>query len=344
MSLNGYSWVEGNVPNMGDPSGLLPCDTTSGGQDQNCLTRILRVLQTIANNGELLGIFAPGSGGTALSRIMWHYLGASGSTMYLPYDWMDPEFHKKVAASIDTAFQNSAFFQSLCSSGGCCTASGSTAIGSLISGMPVRGNRYFSISAGETPGWFSSLPGPAKEQLMQGSDLIKNVYYGVYGGITANSASASSATVVSASGSNAVIELATPIEYYDLYDWLFGGCGAGGKATGTHPEDTRVGHYMALEKAGMAKPFNWYSYADIKITYNISCGSGKPIVISKNVNTVPGTQLPNPIQPSCSTFTKWNSTNFVDNWPPNLSLQLQSKGYDDLFPTEQQMDADGNIH
>src|SRR5690606_35013442 len=130
---------------------------------------------------------------------------------------------------------------------------------------------------------------------------------GAYGGITANSAASSVATVQSTAGESAVIELTTPIEYYDLYDWFFGGCGAGGNATGTHPENMRVGHFLALEKAGLARPFNWYSYADIVITYNMSCGSGRAVIMSRSQSVKQGAQLSTPIQPPCTSFTQRNS-------------------------------------
>jgi RHS repeat-associated protein len=337
-TANRYAYVSGNPTNFVDSSGLLPCDTTSGQQDPACLQRIIGRLQTFANNAELMGIFAPASGGSVLSYVLWHYLGGGGSTQYLSYNYLEPASLVATGDYIHDTLVQTDFFRNLCL-GGCCSLSTSASLGSLVDGREVRGERYI-----QPPAWFETLPGPAKEALIQSDGTVINLYYGVFGGIAANSAGPTVANLVSSNGSQAVVDVITPIEYYDYYDWFFGGCGAGGIATGTHPQSMRVGHFVALEKADLAHPFNWYAYVNVTLRYTISCGTGQPIILQRTVEASPGIPLQNRIQPPCFSPTRWNSPNFVDNWTPSLTSALEaSTVLDPLFPTDFEMDDQGRI-
>ncbi len=343
--------------NLSDASGLLPCENPKGSRnfDNDCIQRIVSKLQTDANNAEVLGIVAPTSGGSVASRMLWHYLGATGDKNVIDDSWLDPELLTQAKNAIANTFEASSFFSNLCSSG-CCGPSGTSTIGSLITNLGVRPQRYFDTEAD----WWSDVTGNrdlintvggllgsenAWDEIVTGLEGgYRNPYYAAFGGMTVNSVADTEVEVHTSGGTGRVI-VRTPVEYWDYYDWCFGDQDC--PASGTHPQDMRVGHFIALEEAGKGKPFNLYSYATITIEYEIACAGTTPSITDKNhrysdyyVWVGLWTGAPSPVE-KIDQPTGIMTPRFTDNWP-ELSV-AQANFEDPLFPTENEMTARGTI-
>ncbi|MCA0457139.1 MAG: DUF6531 domain-containing protein [Chloroflexi bacterium] len=359
-----YQYAAGNPVRYSDRTGALPCDTNNPGiQDSACLDRIENRLGDIQTNSSLLGVWAPTSGGSAASTLLAHYLDASGSTFdNWAYDWLDPIFYSLTEYHIEQNLKQSSIFQGLCT-GGCCNITSGMTIGNILPYTGIRTERTFGGEISEEnrnilspipiPEWYYGLPGPGKEGVGLFNDKgtpyeklvgIQNPYYLAYGGISVVSAAPSTISNSNFLGATGTFDLTTPVEFYDYYDWLYGGCNSGGTATGTHPMNLRVGHFIALEEAGRAKPFNWYSYAEITMRYSMTCGPAGPMLTKVGASRRSYPKPQSVMHPPCNTPTTRKSGNFIDNWTLQLSTSLQSKTYDTLFPEEYQMDADGNIY
>ena len=343
----GTQWVEGNPIMNTDPFGFLPCDTPDGGQDRSCLSRIVGKIEELQYFGQMIGnwglVTGEQTGGYSASHVMRHYLSGNGETLYLPHEMMSPEFHQQVADMTEAYFRGTDYFRNLCA-GGCCSASTGDIqwFDSVISNERIAPTQNFSRS--DRPDWVSKLPGPARD-IFHTTGQGTNPYYSAFGTITVNSTEDTGSIVREANGSSVTIDVSTPVEYYDYYDWCYGepdnpnAC----NAAGTHPYGMRVGHFIAIEEGGFASPFNWYSYADVRVRLSIECAGSVPTVTGRRVWAEFIPRPNSPIrQPVSVPFVTRDSGIFIDDWPSESQARQCFNDY--LFPDDPtEMDHTGMI-
>jgi RHS repeat-associated protein len=261
---NRYNYVHGNVTTLTDPFGLLPCDDATNDHERwHCLNTIAAKLRNYTVGGGILAIL-PGQGGYHMaSYLLSHYLSGSGEDL-----WVFPNYfaftdttYNQVDELVWEAIQNSqqvsTFVNTVCSS---CT--------NVM--QPTQSiNVFFNESIGEL-----------------GS--LYNAYGG--GGFAARSLTSSTMSTVCI-GNSYNVEVSTPIELNDKYDWCFGTQGC--EASDTHFQGAvTVGEFFALERAGWAKQFDWYSGWTLITSFTIQCEGGTGTLQRNNVRreSLPGVQ------------------------------------------------------
>jgi RHS repeat-associated protein len=329
---NRYAYVYGNIVNLVDKSGLLPCETPkgSGNYDNDCINQILGKLQEDANNAELLGIIAPKSGASIASYMLFQYLDAKGETKIIDDYDMDPQIHTQVQNEVAVRFEATSLFKNLCSST-CCGPTGLQTIDPLITMFGARGERNFATPAawwsdvlanqGTIKQWLGDEKWSSFESVLGGGTM--NPYYVAFGGLTVNSRS--SEVDISTSGGVGRVVVKTPVEYFDYFDWCFGDKNC--YASGTHPMGYRVGHFITLEENEKGRPFNLYSYATIELEYEIACAGTTPVIRSlvKKVGDYyiqlgAAAYEPDHIIPDDKPPYGKATRKFTDDWPEGINL------------------------
>lgn len=277
MSLNGYSWVEGNPVMLTDPSGFVACDTKTGEERENCLNTIYDSLQDLADKGNLVGIYAPYSGFGEAATLLNHYLHGGGSDKTLNFYRFPTELINRVGDEIGNTFANFG------SSGGIFADEVSEC--SHFNSPSVSLNYGRQISASPQTGsvddfvWYERLLGTARELPSLSGEImgainrltvtpgsVWNPYYLAFGTFSITQVGES----ILAQNISGQIVLETYLEFSDRYDWCYGDNTC--DASGTHPIGKRVGEFFALEYADRAHQYNYYAYGVIRSIFNRESG------------------------------------------------------------------------
>jgi len=254
MSLNGYSWVEGNAPNLGDSSGLLPCDEFPPGPHRDfCLEKIRLRLQLMQAGAGFRSMW-PGQGGLHMaSYLLSHYLSGSGITLWLiPSNFtFTDRTYDRISEEVWQALQAAPEFD-LYRIGVCnCNPD-------IQQATTFQANAFFN-----------------KSGLTEGGGL----YYG-YGGGGFSARATIPSTVLGNWESSCSLRIVaqTQVELYDKYDWCFGNdyCETRNDfhAAEQPGGPIYVGEFFALEEAGWAAQFDWYSGWIVETTFMITCNGG----------------------------------------------------------------------
>ena len=329
MSLNGYSWVEGNPMNLTDASGMRPCQ---GSNCDECLDRIENRLSGFRDQLALasLGLGYAGvlsdsalesSRGFAMAaRLMGHYLRGSGDQFIIDPNDLSSDMHNAIALRIANVI-SSGYLSDICSRPRVDEFRDFIDIGLGSSGEPttlVRGENFV-----DDPWWIDTLEGvgiDVSELRPEGNTTqIWRPHYIAFGGFTITQPELAEiatgwAPAWGSSDQAWYSQVDTVIDFYDHYDWCFGDepC----NACGTHPAGMRVGHFAALELAGRAKQFEVFGRWKVRLNMRMTCNSGSPeLDWNYSLFSVP---VPNAF-PSRTSYTKDMRYNYeggvvIDDW------------------------------
>jgi hypothetical protein len=217
------------------------------------------------------------------SYLLSHYLSASGTDVWIiPSDFTFNNTFTRANELVLQALRNSSSISSLLDNA--CQCGG-------IAGRPIMiTDRATFNTSGVTE-----------------SDGLHYAYGG--GGVTVRSMLPTNISGSWTEAKRFQIRTATQIEVYDKYDWCFGSdaCESSdyhfGSVLGGFFKTT-VGEFFALENAGMARQFDWYSGWIVVHELEGSCNSGSPSlqVVSVSREAIPGLNqdtgiIPRPFRP-----------------------------------------------
>ncbi len=364
--VNRYQYVSSNPINRTDASGLLPCDTP-GGQDQACLDRIQNRLiggptinwsdptdissYSLATLSEHLARLAPTSGADVAAEFLQYYFSGGGEDYILNFSRLDPAIINQAGMIAQEAFESVISGIDVCSTCSPCqtqipvdfidTASGyrflkapdpnqtQNRLGGLKGNLPALSNSADWYPAlADTP----IIGGKIANVLYHPNIGVDNPFYSAMGTVTVSNVGTSTLNIIPAGGNTYSAEVRIPVQVWDFYDWCFGDAPC--LASGTHPWNMRAGHFIALEKAGRAQPFNMYANGYIKLKYFIGCPN-------PNWNRGKGGFQGIWFEPAEFPQRNFSATpkpigDIIDNWPTNPGFPL--------FPTEQELSATGAIN
>lgn len=289
MSLNRYSWVEGNPVNSNDFSGLRPCQ---GSNCSECLDKIENRLSGFKNELVLAAVglglvgivndsaLEAARGFAMTARLMGHYLRGSGEQFIVEPSDLSSDMHNAIVLRMANVLL-SGYLSDICSRSHVDEVRDFVDIGLGSSGQPttlVRGDNFV-----DNPWWLDSIEGLGIDvsELHPGSSSTRiwKPHYIAFGGFTITQPELAEiatgwAPAWGSSDQAWYSQMDAVIDFYDHYDWCFGNepC----NACGTHPAGMRVGHFAALELAGRAKQFEIFGRWGVRLNMKITCGSGVP--------------------------------------------------------------------